>query len=231
MCPKFNFSKHDLKWEEAVNSINFSHSSQKVWSTINTLTGRSGCSFCLCPVLANSIASQLVKNGARKTESRESTRLVNKELSNLWKVPTPEGKVSLALSGQRNYSSCCPQLPETKKVCGSGFYLPGVYTQCQVGSQILILRFSSLLHAPTQNSKDLEKSTNSCDPYARKATGGPKELSSHISAVRPLQNPQKTHLRLCRPNHRPIAPAGAGGLFTRKVDRRPSYPAGTGHRG
>ena len=60
-------------------------------STNNKLTGRSGHSSCLWPVLANSIASQLVKNGAHRTRGRESTRLINKELSNLWKVPTPEG--------------------------------------------------------------------------------------------------------------------------------------------
>jgi len=45
----------------------------------------------VCPVLANSITSQLVKNGAHKTSDREPTRLVNKQLSNLWKIPTPEG--------------------------------------------------------------------------------------------------------------------------------------------
>jgi len=45
-----------------------------LWSTIIKLTGRSGRSSRLCPVSANSIAPQLVKNGAHKTSSRESTR-------------------------------------------------------------------------------------------------------------------------------------------------------------
>ena len=72
------------------------------------------------------------------------------------------------------------------KLSGLGFHLPGVHTPRRVGSQILVLRLPQFLHAPTQNSKDLEKSTNSCDPSARKATGGPKELSSNISAVCPL---------------------------------------------
>jgi len=31
---------------------------------------------------------------------------------------------------------------------------------------------------PTPNSKDLEKSTSICDPYERKATGGPKEIQT-----------------------------------------------------
>ena len=68
-----------------------SHSSRKAWSTINKLTGRSGRSSRPCPVSANSIASQLVKNGVHRTGGRESTRLVNKQLSDLWKIPTSEG--------------------------------------------------------------------------------------------------------------------------------------------
>jgi len=35
--------------------------------------------------------SQLVKNGAHKTSDCESTKRVNKELSDQWKIPTPEG--------------------------------------------------------------------------------------------------------------------------------------------
>ena len=79
------------RWEEAVNFIDFSHSSGKAWRTINKLTGSSGRSFHQCPVSAISIALQLVKDGAHKTGVRKSTRLVNKELSDLWKIPTPEG--------------------------------------------------------------------------------------------------------------------------------------------
>jgi len=32
-----------------------------------------------------------VKNGAHGTVGRESSRFVNKELFDLWKIPTPEG--------------------------------------------------------------------------------------------------------------------------------------------
>ena len=78
------------RWEEAVNSIDFSHSSRKAWSTINKLTGRSGRSSRLCPISPNSIVLQLVKNG-HTGPGHEATRLVNKQLSDLWKIPTPEG--------------------------------------------------------------------------------------------------------------------------------------------
>jgi len=83
--------KKQERWEEAVNPIDFSNSSRKAWRTINKPTRKSERSSRVCPVSANSIASQLVKNGARKTGSREPTRFVNKELSDLWKIPTPEG--------------------------------------------------------------------------------------------------------------------------------------------
>jgi len=54
--------KKQERWQEAVNLIDFSNSSRKAWGTINKLTGRSGRSSRLCPVSANSIASQLVLN-------------------------------------------------------------------------------------------------------------------------------------------------------------------------
>jgi len=49
----------------------------------------------------------------------------------------------------------------TWNVCGIGFHLPGVYALRRVGLQILVLRLPQFLHAPTQHSKVLEKSTNS----------------------------------------------------------------------
>ena len=73
--------KKQKRWEEAVYSIDFSHSCRKAWRNINKLTGMSRSSFRQCPVSANSITSQLVKDGAH-----EPTRLVNKELSDLWKI-------------------------------------------------------------------------------------------------------------------------------------------------
>ena len=84
--------KKQERREEAVNSIGFSYSRCKPWRTIKKLTGLSGRSSRLCPASANAITSQLVKNSAYRTGDRESTRLVNKQLSDLWKIPTPEGR-------------------------------------------------------------------------------------------------------------------------------------------
>ena len=83
--------KKQERWEKAVNSIDFTHTSRKAWRTMEQPTGRSGRSSCLCPVSTNSIALQLVKHGAHKTAGIVSTRFVNKELSDLWKIPATVG--------------------------------------------------------------------------------------------------------------------------------------------
>ena len=78
------------RWSEAVRSIDFSHSSQKAWSTLNNLTGRSQHSPRHCPVSANAIASQLVRNGKYEAADRKSSRLVFQEVSDLWRATTPD---------------------------------------------------------------------------------------------------------------------------------------------
>ena len=50
------------RWTEVVESIDFTHSRRKAWQTIDQLTGRNTAPSS-CPVTADSIASQLLKNG------------------------------------------------------------------------------------------------------------------------------------------------------------------------
>ena len=68
--------KRRNRWSKAVRSIDFSHSSRKAWSILNNLTGRSRHSPRHCPVSADAIASQLVRNGKYETVDRKSSRLV-----------------------------------------------------------------------------------------------------------------------------------------------------------
>ena len=66
-----------------------SHFSRKAWSILNNLTGRSRHSPCHCPVSADAIASQLVKNGRYEGVDRKSSRLVFQEVSDLWRAAIP----------------------------------------------------------------------------------------------------------------------------------------------
>ena len=156
--------KKQERWEEAVNSIDVSHSSRKVWSTINKLTGRSGRSSRVCPVSANSFASQLVKNEAHKTSDREPTRLVNKELSELWKITTPEGHSISEPFRPEDFADALRRL-KPGKYPGLDYIFPKFILHAGSAlKSILVLRLPQFLHAPTQSSKDLYKSTSSCDP-------------------------------------------------------------------
>ena len=68
--------KRRNRWSETVRSIDFSHSSRLAWNTINNLTGRSRQSPRQCPVSADAIASQLVKNEKYDGVNRRLSRLV-----------------------------------------------------------------------------------------------------------------------------------------------------------
>ena len=68
-------SKLDRKRMDRWFRIDFSHSSRKAWSILNNLTGRSRHSPRHCPVSADAIASQLVRNG--------NTRLLTASLHDL----------------------------------------------------------------------------------------------------------------------------------------------------
>jgi len=65
----------------SIPSISRTQAPLRAASLINVLAGL--VTPRLCPISANSIASQLVKNEEHKTGSRESNRHINKELSDL----------------------------------------------------------------------------------------------------------------------------------------------------
>ena len=87
LLSKLNRKRGD-RWFEAVQTIDFSHSSRKAWSILNNLTGRSRRSPRQCAVSANAIASVLVNNGEYEDIDRKSSRLVSQEVSDLWRAST-----------------------------------------------------------------------------------------------------------------------------------------------
>ena len=58
--------------------------------TESNLTGRSRHSPRHCPVSADAIASQLVRNGKYEAVDRKSSRLVSQEVSDFWTATTPD---------------------------------------------------------------------------------------------------------------------------------------------
>ena len=66
--------KRSDRWSEAVQSIDFSHSSRKPWSILNNLIGRSTLLRPRhCPFSADAVASQLVRNGKYEAVDHKSS--------------------------------------------------------------------------------------------------------------------------------------------------------------
>ena len=105
------------RWSQAVRSIDFSHSSRKAWSILNNLTGRSRHSTRHCPVSADVIASQLVRNGKYEAVDRKSSRLVYQEVSDLWRVATPDAVNISDNFSQREFAAALQHLKPGKAPC------------------------------------------------------------------------------------------------------------------
>ena len=109
--------KRRERWSEAVNTINSIHTSRLAWNILKKLTRRSRTSRRSCPISANCIASQLVKNRVYRTKDHEPARLVAKEVSELWKIETPAGE-SISHDFTPEEFSSALQLLKTGKVLG-----------------------------------------------------------------------------------------------------------------
>jgi len=55
-----------------------------------------------------------VKNGTCKNKDRESNRLVNKEVSDLWRIPTPEDKCFSGVFSSDEFALALQQLTPGK---------------------------------------------------------------------------------------------------------------------
>ena len=110
----------------------------------------------------------------RSTQDQASTSLVNKQLSDLWKISTPEGNsISETFRSEELAAALRRLKPESLqnwiRSSRSLYSTPGKLSNRGFA-------ISSLLHAPTQNSKDLEKSTNSF-PKPEKSQEDPKSYN------------------------------------------------------
>lgn len=68
------------RWIEAVESIDFTHSSRKAWSTLHRLTGTKPKTKPPPVVKTSDIASAFINNGKFKNKNKTFTRKVNTEL-------------------------------------------------------------------------------------------------------------------------------------------------------
>ena len=81
---------------------------------MNNLTGRSRHSPRHCPVSANAIASQLVRNGKYEAVDCKSSRLVSQEVSDLWRATTPDAVNISDNFSQREFAAALQRLKPGK---------------------------------------------------------------------------------------------------------------------
>ena len=85
--------KRKERWEETVESIDFTHSSRRAWQTINKLTGRTSRPSPY-PISANSIAAQLISNGRFTNADKVWTRKIKSEIRDLRNAPSADHDLS-----------------------------------------------------------------------------------------------------------------------------------------
>ena len=170
------------------------HSSRKAWNTSNNLTGRLRHSPRHCPVSADAIASQLVRNGKYEAVDRKSTRLVYQEVSDLWRATTPDAVNISDTFSQREFTAALQHLkpgkaPGLDSICSELILHAGVALKSSLRD------FLSSCLRRLKILQDLEKSACGRDPKTNKARGGPKELLTDIYDLYPLQDPREAYLR------------------------------------
>ena len=121
------FAKLNRKWKdwwsEAVQSIDFSHSSRKTWSILNNITGKSGNSPLHCSVSADAIEYQLFKNWRYEAVDCKSSWLVSQEVSDLWIALRPDSVNITDIFLQREFTTVLQHL-KPGKAPGPDFICP-----------------------------------------------------------------------------------------------------------
>ena len=180
------------RWSEAVWNIDFSHSSRKAWSVLNNLTGRSRHSPRHCPVSADAIASQVIRNGKYEAVDRKSSRLVFQEVSVLWRATTPDAVNISDNFSQREFAAALQHL-KPGKAPGPDSICPELILHAGAALKSWLRDFISFCFPDSKFPRSGEERLWSRSQTS-KARGGPKELSTDISALCPLQDPRETYL-------------------------------------
>ena len=95
-------------------SIDFSHSSRKAWNILSNLTGRSRHSTRHCPVSADAIVSQLVRNKKYEAVDRKLSQFVYQEVSDRWRATTPDAVNISDNFSQREFTAAFQHLKPGK---------------------------------------------------------------------------------------------------------------------
>jgi len=152
-------------------------------------------------------------------------RLVNKELSNLWKIPTPEGHSMSEPFRPEEFAAALRRLKPGKSPGLDSEFILHTWSALQSWFCDFFNSCTRQLKIP----KIWRRALVVAIPKPEKPLGDPKSYRP-ISLLCVLFKILERHPRYCRNNHRPTAPTGAGGLPTWEVGCRSGHPVDTGQR-
>ena len=113
---------------------------------MNNLTGRSQHSPRHCPVSANAIASQLLRNGKYEAVDHKSSRLVFQEVPDLWRATRPDAVNISDNFSQREFIAALQHL-KPDKTPGPDFICPKLILHARAALKSWLCDFlSSCLH-------------------------------------------------------------------------------------
>ena len=103
------------------------------------------------------------------TNDREFTKIVLKEVSELWRIPTSADK---CISGDFSAEEFARSLQMLKpgKAPGPDSICPELIYPCRCCPEALGKQIPLFLHAPTKTSKNVKKSVSGCHPKPDEAT-------------------------------------------------------------
>jgi len=174
-------------------------------------------------------AYQERKHTMLQHDIKRCTPVVNKELSDLWKIPTPEGHSISEPFGPEELAAALRCLKPGKSP-GLDSIFPEFIPHTRSALKSWLCVFLSFCMRQLKIPKIRRRALIVAIPKPEKPLGDPKSYCPKSLLCVPFKF-LETHLHSRQTNLQPIAPSGAGGLSTREVDRRPGHLADAGHRG
>ena len=186
LLAKFDRKRRD-RWSEAVRNIDFSHSSRKAWRILNNLTGRSRHSPRHCPISADAIASQLVRNGKYEAVDRKSSRFVFQEVSDLWRATTPDAVNISNNFSQREFTAALQHL-KPGKAPGPDSICPELILHAGAALKSWLRDFLSFCLRRLKIPKIWRRAVVVAIPKPGKPVGTQKVIDQYLCSVSPTRS-------------------------------------------
>ena len=182
---------------------------------MNNLTDRSQHSPRHCPVSADAIASQLVRNGKYEAVDCKSSQLVSQEVSDLWRATTPDAVNISDNFSQREFAAALQHL-KSGKALGSDSICPELILHAGAALKSWLRDFLSSCLRRLKIPKIWRKALVVAIPKPAKPVGDPKSYQPISLLCVPYKILEKLIYARVEPLIDPLLPKEQAGFRCRK---------------